>query len=241
MFFILRKRTVVGFVLFCALLLCAGLTVRSDGVQAVLAHLHQAHTVVVIDAGHGGEDGGAVARDGTVESHINLAIAGQLDAVLRFLGQDTVMVRTTDISVYSEGAKTLHEKKVSDLQNRVALINAAPNGTLLSIHQNSMPGAPRVQGAQAFHNEAGTPLASAVQDALNLTINPEKPKVPKRIPDTIYLMKHVNCPAVLVECGFLSNPAETVELQKPTYQTRLAVTIAAGFFRAQTRENTPIF
>ena len=107
--------------------------------------------VIVIDAGHGGEDGGAVAADGTVESGINLAIAQDLDALLRFLGCETRMTRTEDAAIYSDGARTLREKKASDLKNRVALVNETPNAVLLSIHQNSLPASRRVHGAQAFH------------------------------------------------------------------------------------------
>lgn len=107
--------------------------------------------MIVIDAGHGGEDGGAVAADGTVESGINLAIAQDLDALLRFLGCETRMTRTEDAAIYSDGARTLREKKASDLKNRVALVNETPNAVLLSIHQNSLPASRRV------HGRAGVP------------------------------------------------------------------------------------
>lgn len=189
---------------------------------------------IVIDAGHGGEDGGAVSADGVIESGFNLAVAQDLNALLTLLGEDTVMTRTEDISVYSEGAQTLRQKKRSDLENRVALVNGTPNAMLLSIHQNSLPKSKRTHGAQVFFGGAAgsDTLAQSVQAALNTTIN-DGDKEAKRISDDVFLMKNVTAPAVLVECGFLSNRAETAKLQQPDYQTKLAVVIAAGFLNTQ--------
>lgn len=189
---------------------------------------------IVIDAGHGGEDGGAVSADGVIESGINLAVAQDLNALLTLLGEDTVMTRTEDISVYSEGSQTLRQKKRSDLENRVALVNGTPNAMLLSIHQNSLPKSKRTHGAQVFFGGAAgsDTLAQSVQAALNTTIN-DGDKEAKRISDDVFLMKNVTAPAVLVECGFLSNRAETAKLQQPDYQTKLAVVIAAGFLNTQ--------
>ena len=187
--------------------------------------------VIVIDAGHGGEDGGAVAADGTAESGINLAIAQDLDALLRFLGCETKMTRTEDAAIYSEGAQTLREKKSSDLRNRAALVNETPNAVLLSIHQNSLPASRRVHGAQAFHarTEGSEALAESVQRALNAAVNLGNEKSRKAIDKSVYLMKSINCPAVLVECGFLSNAEEAARLCETDYQRKLAVTVAAGF------------
>ena len=104
--------------------------------MAFLSEKLASEPVIILDAGHGGEDGGAVAADGTVESTLNLEIALRTEAVLRFLGQRTKMIRTEDLSVYTEGAETLRQKKVSDLKNRVSMVNEEPNGVLISIHQN---------------------------------------------------------------------------------------------------------
>lgn len=193
------------------------------------ARVGEARTIV-IDAGHGGEDGGAVSPDGVIESGINLAVAQDLNALLTLLGEDTVMTRTEDISIYSEGARTLRQKKRSDLENRVALVNGTPNAMLLSIHQNSLPQSPKTHGAQVFFGGADGSelLAQSIQAALNTAVN-DGEKEAKRISDDVFLMKHVTAPAVLVECGFLSNREETAKLQQPDYQMKLAVTIAAGF------------
>lgn len=185
----------------------------------------------VIDPGHGGEDGGAVASDGIVaESQLNLEIALRVQDLMAFLGQESVMTRSEDISIHSSSAKSAREKKVSDLHNRVALVNETKNAVLLSIHQNSLPSSPVTHGAQVFWNsrEGAGDLAQSVQDALNLTINPGNEKHTKKIPGTIYLMKNVTAPAVLVECGFLSNPEETQQLRQPAHQLRLAASITAG-------------
>lgn len=186
------------------------------------------HTYV-IDPGHGGEDGGAVARDGTAESNLNLRIGEKLCYLLRFCGQSCGMTRNRDVSVYSEGAATLREKKVSDLKNRVAMVNRTPDAFLVSIHQNFLPAAD-VHGAQVFFNgQTGAKEAGMqVQECLNQTVNTARPKAAKPIAPTIYLMKNIQKPGVLVECGFLSNPAETEKLKLPAYQTLLAASITSG-------------
>ena len=139
--------------------------------------------------------------------------------------------RTGEEAIYSPEAQTLREKKVSDLKNRVALINALPHAVLLSIHQNSMPQHPAVHGAQVFSNpqEPAAGLAQSIQQALNLTVNTRNEKTAKAIGDSVYLMKHITCPGVLVECGFLSNSHEAQLLRQPEQQKRLAAAIVAGY------------
>ena len=236
---LLRKKILVlaALLLFGVLLLCGTFVrgalpvFRPSGVPE--------RSVIVIDAGHGGEDGGAVAADGTVESGINLAIAQDLDALLRFLGCETRMTRTEDAAIYSDGARTLREKKASDLKNRTALANGTPGALLISIHQNCLPGHPGVRGAQVFYNavEPSRQLAEVVQQALNGTVN-ESAKTAKPIGDGVYLMSHTTCPAILVECGFLSNPEETALLQQSSYQVKMAAVIAAAYCQYYTNEGT---
>ena len=195
--------------------------------------------VIVVDAGHGGEDGGALSADGTViESGINLAIALDARELLRFLGVPVVMTRTEDVSIYSPGATTLRQKKVSDLKNRVALVNGTEGALLVSIHQNSLPSMPRVQGAQVFFGavEGSDRLAASVQAALNASVNGKTKKSERQIDSSIYLMKNVRCPAILVECGFLSNAAEAALLQTPQQQRLLAAAIVCGVLAASERQ-----
>ena len=127
----------------------------------------------------------------------------------------------------------MRARKVSDIHNRVALVNGIENSVLISIHQNSLPSSTVTYGAQVFWNrqEGAEVLAESVQEILNKTVNTGNEKRTKRIPDSIYLMKHVTAPGILVECGFLSNTAETEQLQQPSYQLKLAAAIAGGYLR----------
>lgn len=134
------------------LLLWAGLSiypVQTFGVENGEAR------VVIIDPGHGGEDGGAVADDGTEESGINLAVSLRLEGIFRFLGVPTEMTRREDVMVCDSGLATLRQRKVSDIHNRAALVNQTPGAVLLSIHQNSLPSSPVTHGAQVFWNRPG--------------------------------------------------------------------------------------
>ena len=180
---------------------------------------------VVIDAGHGGEDGGASSKSGVLESTINLEIAGITNDLLRFAGVRTAMVRTQDVSVYTEGG-SIQQKKVSDLKNRVKLVESTPNALLLSIHQNFFTEG-KYHGAQVFY--AKTPgsqqLAEQLQSNLALGLEPDNHRQCKKS-DGVYLMEHIDCTGVLVECGFLSNYEEEQRLQQPEYQKKLAAVIA---------------
>lgn len=230
-FLLLRKRRILSGLLAAALMLSFSAAVRFYKTEMVFGSKLPT-AAVVIDAGHGGVDGGAVAKDGTVESGINLSIALTLKELFLFCGIEPVMIRETDVSIHSEEAETISQKKVSDLKNRVALINSHPDAVLISIHQNSLPTAPSVRGAQAFYNpvDGADTLAHAIQDALNIAINPQRAKTEKQIPSTIYLMQKAQIPAVLVECGFLSNEEETRLLQTNAHQLRLSLAILCGYY-----------
>lgn len=237
---VLVRRSHIGFSLLLLLTAaCMSLILRQGSGRSAAAlaaaQFQPAGRIVVVDAGHGGEDGGAVAGDGTVESGLNLEIAVRLNALLRLMGQNTVMTRTEDVSIYSDGAQTLHQKKVSDLENRAALVNGLADAVLISIHQNSLPSSPKTRGAQVFYNGVGyaPELAAAAQERLNQAVNGEKEKTAKRISDSIYLTRHAQAPAVIVECGFLSNDGDTARLKEPEYQLHLAAAIAAGYFTAE--------
>lgn len=194
--------------------------------------------IVVIDAGHGGEDGGAVSPGGVKESDINLEIAQKVNELLRFTGIRTAMIRREDSMVADSGLATMRERKVSDIHNRVATVNEMPNACLLSVHQNSLPSSTVTHGAQAFWNENAEIWAQVTQELFNTSIN-DRPKEPRKIPSSIYLMNHVAVPAVLVECGFLSNPQETELLQTESHQMKLATTISAGYLRWYAGEEEP--
>ena len=191
--------------------------------------------IIVLDAGHGGADGGAVSADGTPEDDINLAIVLRLRDLFALMGCQTVLTRTGEASLADPDSATLRQEKVSDTKNRVTLINSVANGCLISIHQNTLPGHPTVHGAQVFYGKVtdSDARAAAVQQALNRAINTDNEKNAKPIGSDIYIMAHVNCPAILVECGFLSNSAETKLLLSPEYQTKLAAAICCGYLQYQ--------
>ena len=202
-----------------------------DGSSPAFARL--TGQTLVIDPGHGGEDGGAVAADGSPESQLNLAIARSLDQLMGFYGVPAVMTRTEDVSIHDAGARTLREKKVSDLKNRVALIDSIPNATLISIHQNASPN-PGHRGFQVFYGRqvSSRPLAQAVQQTLTAVLEPQKVRAVQSVSSSVYLMSHVSCRAILVECGFVSNPEEAGLLRQPAYQRKLAMTLAACYLTA---------
>lgn len=222
-----------------ALVLAGALTVglfvwRQGGEQTVFSPVRMPQLTLVIDAGHGGEDGGAVSGSGVIESHINLAIALRVKGLMDFCGVRSFLLRETDISLHDSGAETLRQKKVSDLHNRVAAIESTENALLLSIHQNTFTSA-KYHGAQVFFglHPDSLPLAQAVQEAIRTSLDPENSRVPTKIPSSVYLMNHITCPAILVECGFLSNPEEELLLQTPEYQTKLATVLTAGLLAYQ--------
>ena len=185
--------------------------------------------VLVIDPGHGGFDPGAVSSDGTAESQVNLKVALRMEEIARLLGIRTDMTRREDVSTESDPSAAVRQRKNSDLQNRVAQINGVSGGVLVSLHQNSLPQVPSVHGAQVFYGEtAGSlELAEAVQAALNQTVN-DRAKGVKAAGGGVYLLKKAEIPAILVECGFLSNGEETALLNTQAHQNRLAVTILAS-------------
>lgn len=233
MLIILRRKTVFRSVLLLTCLCFGILLLQQDGKNPAISAMSTpgaSPKMIVLDAGHGGEDGGAVSPDGVEESAINLEVANRVQDILRFTGQQVVMTRTEDISL-DYGETTMRKRKASDLKHRVSIVNSIKNAVLISIHQNSLPSSPVTHGAQVFWNvQAGAEsLAQSVQNALNLCINPNNEKHTKQIPSTVYLMKHSSAPAILVECGFLSNQQETIQLQDAAHQQKLALSIAAGF------------
>lgn len=201
----------------------------------VLSNAH-AQTTLIIDPGHGGVDGGAVSEAGTIESHINLEVALRLDQLLGLFGTDVLLLRSEDSSLHDDSATTIREKKNSDLHNRVATIEETANATVISIHQNTYAGSTQYKGAQVFYSthQESQPMAEYFQEQLRLSLDPDNQRSAALIPDSVYLMNHISCPAVLVECGFLSNPEEDALLQTSTYQTKLATAIAGAYLGYRT-------
>ncbi len=188
------------------------------------------NVTLLIDPGHGGEDGGAVSAAGVPESGINLAIARKCDLLAGLFGVRVELLRTEDVSLAGPEAETLREKKRSDLARRAELVNQTAGGVLLSIHQNSYPDA-SYSGAQVFYRPTAESEAWAVrtQTLLRDCIDPANRRQAKEVPSDLYLMSHIGCTAILVECGFLSHPEEALRLTEDGYQLQLAAVLTAGF------------
>lgn len=228
----MRKRSwkkVLALALAVSVLAALGVRRSRGEAEAVIAPVRLPQRQLILDAGHGGEDGGAVSVTGVPESQINLAVTLKIDQLLGFYGLSPVLLRETDISLYDPGCETLRQKKVSDLHNRVSMVESTPNALLVSIHQNTFSN-PSYHGAQVFFRsgEESEALAKLVQEALRRGVDPENKRTPTKIPESVYLMKHINCPAILVECGFLSNAGEEARLRDSGYQTQLAVCVASA-------------
>ena len=198
---------------------------RAVTVIAETAPIVRKHCII-IDAGHGGLDGGTTSYSGVLESRYNLEISKRLNDLLQFMGYDTKMVRTEDVSVYKTG-QTIAQKKVSDLKERVKIVNESENGLLISIHQNHFSDE-RYKGAQVFYakTEGSQELAKDIQDALSATINPGSRREIKKC-SGVYLMDQIKHTGVLIECGFLSNPTEDALLKTAEYQKKLCCVIGA--------------
>lgn len=186
---------------------------------------------LILDAGHGGEDGGASTPAGQKESDINLAIVLKAQALMTFLGVEPQLTRDADISLHSDGSETIRQKKVSDLKNRVALVRDTSNALLISVHQNHFTD-PRYDGAQVFFNggDAGRPWGEGTQELFRQVLDLNNDRKAKPMPDGIYLFEHISCPAILVECGFLSNGEEAALLVTDTYQRKVAMGLAGAYF-----------
>ena len=202
------------------------------GIVAVSASNRQPGTVLIIDPGHGGLDGGAVGADGTVEAEINLELSLRLYDLSRFFGVQTCLTRNSGEIDYPEDIGGTAKKKTWDQKNRVNYINSFDNAVLISIHQNKYPD-PRPWGPQVLYGngEASELFGKAVHDSINAQLSPENRRVAVKISDSIYLMRCVRCPAILVECGFVSNPGELEKLKSADYQKQFALTLAASYLQ----------
>lgn len=186
--------------------------------------------IVIIDPGHGGFDGGAVANDGTIEKDINLNIAITLERLLALNGFETIMTRTTDTGTEDSSDASIAVRKKSDLQNRLELMKKYPDAVFVSIHLNKFT-TTSASGAQMFysarHNDAKI-LAQNIQSNIVELLQPQNTRVIKQGTDSTYLLKYATVPAVIVECGFLSNTNELKRLKDTKYQQQLSFAIATG-------------
>ncbi|HCC04555.1 MAG TPA: N-acetylmuramoyl-L-alanine amidase CwlD [Clostridiales bacterium] len=185
--------------------------------------------VIVIDAGHGIPDEGAQSSKGTTEAETNLKIALKLQNLLEQSGSTVILTRSDENAIYDIESKTLRQKKISDIHNRVKIGNESSADIFVSIHLNKIPQS-QYDGWQTFYkegNEQGAKLAKEIQNSLNETIEKDNNRIAKSI-DNVYIIKHVEIPTTIVECGFLSNPDEEQLLLNDDYQNKLAWGIYNG-------------
>lgn len=187
---------------------------------------------LIIDPGHGGADGGAVSVTGTNESKINLDISLRAQAIAGLFGLRCVMTRTSEDIDYPESATTIHAKKVADTNARIELANSTENAVLISIHQNKYTTS-GPSGSQVFYapTQGSQELAQTIQETLK-TLSEKNKRGAVQIDKSVYLMNHIECPAVLVECGFISNYAEAALLEDSGYQLKLAALIIGSCIAA---------
>ena len=186
--------------------------------------------VITIDAGHGGADGGCVSVNGAVEKNINLNILLTLRDTMTVMGYDVNCTRESDVSIYDKGVEGLKNQKLSDMKNRLAIFGKYSDGISVSIHQNQFTDS-KYSGAQMFYSEKnpeGEQLAKIMQERFHSVLQPENERAAKAVGDELYLLDNTINPAVMIECGFLSNPDEAAKLESEEYQKQVAFTIMTG-------------
>lgn len=203
------------------------------GKSVLTAGKNNQSKTVICDAGHGGEDGGAIALDGTNEKEYNLEIALKLKNILELNGYNVIMTRTEDIMTCDDNLKTIRSRKISDIHNRFALMEKYSDAIFVSIHQNKFSDT-RQKGTQVFYsrnNPDSKILAESIQNQIKTYLQPDNERQIKPSGTEIYLLYYAKNPAVLVECGFVSNGDDLAKLKDNDYKTKLAMLIADGIMK----------
>ena len=228
---ILSKKRIVNLltILAVCLTVCIIQSTTIDDRTEQTVTLPVTNKVIVIDAGHGVPDEGAQSSNGISEAETNLNIALKLQNLLEQSGATVILTRSDENAIYEIDSQTLKEKKISDLKNRVKIGNESSADIFISIHLNKIP-QQQYFGWQTFFrtgDENSIKLAKLIQNNLNESIETENNRVAMKL-DTVYIMKKVEIPITIVECGFLSNPEEEQKLLDDNYQNRLAWGIYSG-------------
>ena len=226
---LLRNKSVAASGIFFAAII--SLTVFTVNLlpEAAKETISAAHRpVLVIDAGHGGIDGGAIGADGSKESDINLAIALRLQAACEFYGVEHLMTRVDN----SRGADALTYSEHAELVYRAELTNSVKNAVLMSIHQNYFPTA-QPSGPQVIYsdNDDSKHFGTITHENLINLLDRENRRLAEPDKNNIYVLNNVNCPAILVECGFVSNHGDITKLTNSKYQTALSAVLLSSFIQ----------
>ena len=224
----LNKKIIISFLLFIIyIILIVFAFINIDEYSKVNAPDSFIPTVI-IDPGHGGEDGGASANN-TVEKNLNLIISKKLYKLLISSGFNVKMIRRSDKMINTEG-KNLRERKVSDMKNRLKIYNSNTNNIVISIHQNKFP-IEKYYGTQIFYstnNKNSKTLAEAIKTSVKILVQPDNEREAKPADKSIYLLYNSKVSSVIVECGFISNANEAINLKNEKYQNKLVFAIYSG-------------
>lgn len=242
-----RRRYLTDFLFFTVLF--ASVSVLLFGAVSEITNSAAARTgtdtdvltrpVIVLDPGHGGEDGGASGADGTAEKDLNLTVASAVAEILSAAGYDVRLTRTEDrllYDLYGDLTDYTGHKKTYDLRNRLRFTKDAGASLFVSIHMNKFSD-PQYSGLQVYYSPArpeSQTVASLVQNYAKLYLQPDNDRAIKKATSSIYLLARSEIPAILVECGFLSNEEELSRLTDPLYQKQLALTIACAIAESMT-------
>lgn len=216
---------------FCLCICVIGYTaLKMNDTIATTSDINQNDLVLILDAGHGGLDGGCSAADGSVEKSINLNIMLSVRDLSKLFGYNVETTRDTDKSIHDKGITGIKNQKISDMENRLELFNKYNNSICVSIHQNTFSD-PKFNGAQMFYsnkNETSEQFATIMQQQFVDNLQPDNQREIKLCGKELYLCYYCDNPAVMVECGFLSNPEEAAKLTTIDYQKEVAFTIFTG-------------
>lgn len=226
--FLFYSIVLAGYVIFSILIMNAYF-LRSS--QQALSGSGSYFPNIIIDAGHGGIDSGAIGIDNVLEKDINLSIALNLRDLLKASGFNVKMTRESDISIHNDDSATIRGKKVSDLNNRLKMINADSNNLLISIHQNKFEDS-KYKGAQVFYsknNSLSKELAQSIRSSFKALLQKDNNREIKPSPSGVFILNKSQVPSVIIECGFLSNQEDVSNLNNESYQKKVAFSIYCGF------------
>ncbi len=225
----LIKRAGVAVFCFIFFFVCCFFFSEEPKIQSVSGGIAGINKII-IDAGHGGFDGGAVAEDGTPEKDINLAIAEKLAAILRFHGYTVIMTRSEDTGIETDPTESIANRKKSDMRERLRIIEENPDALFVSIHLNKFTTSSPC-GAQVFYSPndpESKELGLSLQSTIKSLLQPDNTRTVKQATKSTYLLYKAKIPAVIVECGFLSNKTELELLKTDEYQSKMAFAVFCG-------------
>lgn len=236
------KKTLSAILALLTLCACVSCNYQSNAPELDPPQIFPQYPTVIIDAGHGGEDCGAIGKNGVYEKDLNLSIALELQKMLDAAGIPTRLTRNSDTLLYDKSSDYQGKKKRLDMEARRAIMREYENAIFISIHMNSFP-QEKYSGLQVYHSpniDASRILAQYVQDTVCRNLQHTNNRKIKSSEDNIYLLNDTQLPSILIECGFLSNTEECELLCQTAYQKRLAICIYAAilnYFEARTNNN----